>query len=142
MPSSAAGTATPREILAKLHELTLTDAPATVDLYAENGVHELPFAPPGAPSRLDGREAIRQMMNAGGGGPSPVEYTGFENVVVWKTTDPEVIVAEYELVGKVVSNGEPFRVPNLLVLRVRDGQILLTRSYFNPNQFAQLLASA
>lgn len=132
---------TPREMLAKLHELTLADAPATVDLYAEDGVHELPFAPPGAPKRLDGRETIRQMMNAQGGSTAPVEYENFENVVVWETTDPEVVIAEYELVGKIVASGEQFRVPNLLVLRVRDSRILLTRSYFNPNQFAELLKS-
>ncbi|MGW4210439.1 nuclear transport factor 2 family protein [Lentzea sp. NPDC004789] len=129
--------ATPREILTKLHELTLEDAARTVDLYAEDGVHELPFAPPGAPKRLDGREAIRALMNAQGSGPSPVQYQAFENVVVWETTDPEVIVAEYELVGNV--SGEPFRVPNLLVLRVRDGRIRLTRSYFDSTQLAELL---
>jgi len=131
--------ATPREILTTLHEFTLSDTAATVDLYAEDGVHELPFAPPGAPKRLDGREAIRALMNAQGSGPSPVEYQAFENVVVWDTTDPEVIIAEYELVGKVVGTGAQFRVPNLLVLRVREGKILLTRSYFNPSQFAELL---
>jgi uncharacterized protein len=134
--------ATPREILTTLHELALSDAAATVDLYAEDGVHELPFAPPGVPKRLDGRESIRALMNAQGSGPSPVVYQAFENVVVWDTTDPEVIIAEYELVGTIVGSGEQFRVPNLLVLRVRDGKILVTRSYFNPNQFADLLPTS
>jgi ketosteroid isomerase-like protein len=31
------------------------------------------------------------------------------------------------------------QLPNLLVLRVRDGRILLTRSYFDPGRLAELL---
>jgi len=58
-------------------------------------------------------------------------------VVVWDATDPEVLIAEHELVGEVV--GTRFRVPNLLVPRVWEGRILSTRSYFAPGQFADLL---
>ena len=129
----------PREVLARLHELTVTDEAAAVDLYAEDAVHELPFAPAGAPARIEGRETLRQMM-AAQGGRSPVKYEAFENVHVWETTDPEVIIAEYEIVGTVVSTGAEFRIPQLLILRVRAGQILLTRSYLNPVQLAELLA--
>ena len=58
-------------------------------------------------------------------------------MVVWDATDPEVLIAEHELVGEVV--GTRFRVPNLLVPRVREGRILPPRSYFAPGQFADLL---
>ncbi|GLY79964.1 nuclear transport factor 2 family protein [Actinoallomurus iriomotensis] len=136
---SSSATLTPREVLARMHELTVTDEAAAVDLYAENAVHEIPFAPAGAPARIEGREALRQMMDAQGG-QSPVKYQGFENVQVWETTDPEVIIAEYEVVGIVVSTGAGFRIPQLLILRVRDGKILLSRGYLNPGQFAELLA--
>ncbi|MGI5230727.1 nuclear transport factor 2 family protein [Actinoallomurus sp. CA-142502] len=136
---SSSTTLTPREVLARMHELTVTDEAAAVDLYAENAVHEIPFAPAGAPARIEGREALRQMMDAQGG-QSPVKYQGFENVQVWETTDPEVIIAEYEVVGIVISTGAGFRIPQLLILRVRDGKILLSRSYLNPGQFAELLA--
>jgi ketosteroid isomerase-like protein len=137
MPSSPAPT--PREVLARLHELTVAGEATAVDLYAEDAVHELPFAPAGAPARVEGRETLRQMMNTQGG-RSPVKYRGFENVQVWETTDPEVIIAEYEVVGTVVSTGAGFRFPQLLVLRVREGQILLSRSYLDPGQLAELPA--
>jgi uncharacterized protein len=112
--------ATPREILARMHELTLTDDKAVVDLYAE------------------GREALRALMNAQSG-RSPVTYEGFENLTVWETTDPEVIIAEYEIAG-TGADGAGFRIPQLLVLRVRDGRIALTRSYLNPAQLAALMS--
>jgi uncharacterized protein len=130
--------ATPREVLARMHELTLTDDKAVVDLYAEDGAHELPFAPPGAPRRIEGREALRALMNAQSG-RSPVTYEGFENLTVWETTDPEVIIAEYEIAG-TGADGAGFRIPQLLVLRVRDGRIALTRSYLNPAQLAALMS--
>ncbi|MFB9833522.1 nuclear transport factor 2 family protein [Actinoallomurus acaciae] len=137
MSSSTA--ATPREVLARLHELTVADEAGAVDLYAEDAVHEIPFAPAGAPARVEGQEALRRLMDAQGG-RSPVKYQGFENVQVWDTTDPEVIIAEYEVVGTVVSTGAGFRLSQLLILRVRDGRILLTRSYLDPGRFAELLA--
>jgi hypothetical protein len=43
------------------------------------------------------------------------------------------------LIGSRAALGTPGDVV-VLVLRVRDGQILLTRSYFNPGQLAELLA--
>ncbi len=113
----------------------MTDIQLKVTCQVPNGHLNVPR------SERNGREAVRQLVNAQGCGPSPVEYQSFDNVVVWETTDPEVAIAEYEPVGKIVASGEQFHVPNLLVLRVRDGQVLLTRSYFNPNQFAELLKS-
>jgi uncharacterized protein len=57
VPSSA----TPAEVLASRADLILTgDADGYADLFASDGVIELPFAPPGVPGRLEGREAIRQ----------------------------------------------------------------------------------
>jgi ketosteroid isomerase-like protein len=131
--------ATPREVLTRMHELTLADDAAVVELYAEDGVHELPFAPPGAPRRIEGRESLRALMSSSGG-RSPVTYEGFENLTVWDTTDPEVIIAEYEIVGRTDSDGTGFRIPQLLVLRVRDGRIALTRSYLDPARLAELMA--
>ncbi|GAA4495280.1 hypothetical protein GCM10023191_035770 [Actinoallomurus oryzae] len=78
-----------------MHELTVTDEAAAVDLYAGNAVHEIPFAPAGAPARVEGREALRRLMDAQG--RSPVKYQSFENVQVWETTDPEVIIGAVAL---------------------------------------------
>jgi ketosteroid isomerase-like protein len=132
--------ATPRELLDRVLDLTLTDAASAVDLYAEDGVHEIPFAPPGTPTRIEGREALRAAMSAQGDGRSPVAYERFENLTVWEATDPDVVIAEYEIVGTVSATSAVFRFPQLLVLRARDGHIVQTRGYFNPTQLAQLLA--
>ena len=47
------------------------------------------------------------------------------------TTDPEVIVAEFEYQGTVAETEEPFVLPGIFVLRVRDGEIISSRDYFD-----------
>lgn len=135
----SAANPSPRELLDRLHELTLQDGAATHELYAEDAVHEVPFAPAGTPSRIEGRETLRQMMSAEG--DAPVEFQEFADRVVYETSDPEVVIAEYHIVGRITATGQQFRFPNLLVLRARDGKIVNTRSYFNPSQFAELVSA-
>jgi ketosteroid isomerase-like protein len=44
---------------------------------------------------------------------------------------PEVIIAEYDIEGEI-KDGDPFVFSYVLVLRVRDGQIVELRDYLNP----------
>jgi uncharacterized protein len=46
-------------------------------------------------------------------------------------TDPEVIVAEFEYRGTVAGTAEPFALPGILVLRVRDGETVSSRDCFD-----------
>jgi uncharacterized protein len=60
-----------------------------------------------------------------------------EAIVVHETTDPEVIVAEFEYRGTVVAKGKSFAVPCVFVLRVREGLIVESRDYIDHVAFAQ-----
>jgi ketosteroid isomerase-like protein len=51
--------------------------------------------------------------------------------VVHQTADPEVIIVEQEAAGTVTTTGRPFTLPNIIVLKVRDGQIVHLRDYVN-----------
>jgi uncharacterized protein len=95
------------------------------DLYAEDAVVELPFAP-GSPTRLEGREAIRAHFTAAAGGPLRLRAS---NLVIHETADPELIIAEFEYHGQVVTTGRTFQVSNIQVLRIRNGQIVSSRDY-------------
>lgn len=53
------------------------------------------------------------------------------DITIHETTDPEVIVAEFAYRGTVVETGEPFALPGVFVLRVRDGRIVSSRDYFD-----------
>ncbi len=97
------------------------------ELYAEQTDVRHPFAPLGDKPLLS-RDDLRKHF---GGAPALVGTVRFrpENIVVHETTDPEVIVAEFEYRGTAPATGEPFAVPCIFVIRVRDGQIVESRDY-------------
>lgn len=75
-----------------------------------------------------------------------------DNVAVHESTDPEVVVVEYDLHGQF-RDQEPFVLSYVMVMRVRDGLVLTSRDYGNPvataaamgltfDEFAALLEQA
>lgn len=100
-------------------------------LYAEDAVVVHPFAHPRTP--LTGRDALREHFAAGA-------RMGLElavrDAVVHETADPEVVVGEFAYEGRVVATGRRFRLPNVFVLRVRDGLIVESRDYADHVAFA------
>jgi ketosteroid isomerase-like protein len=124
-------THTPRQLLAEAQRLFLIkDLDGFADLFAEDGTHELPFAPPGVPALLRGREPIRRYLTSITG--TPLEITEFRDLTVHDTSDPEVIIAEYRAVGTVVGTGRPYTVSYVQLLRARDGEIVTWRDYWSP----------
>ncbi|MET7950219.1 hypothetical protein [Micromonospora sp. NPDC005324] len=53
------------------------------------------------------------------------------NITIHETTDPEVIIAEFEYQGTVADTGERFALPGIFVLRVRDSEIVSSHDYFD-----------
>ncbi|MFJ4788279.1 nuclear transport factor 2 family protein [Streptomyces sp. NPDC088794] len=98
------------------------------DLYAERTDVVHPFHPLRA-AALRSREELREHFT-----PTddvPQLHRRATDITIHETTDPEVIVAEFAYEGTVVETGEPFRLPGIFVLRVRDGQIIESRDYFD-----------
>jgi ketosteroid isomerase-like protein len=127
--------ASPREIYAQLADAQRDlHADRYAELFAPEGVLELPFRRPGIPARREGREAIRQAAKAGWTA-GPLRFEAVSNVRVHETTDPEVLVAEHDLVGVRIgvgtTNGRSCTLPFVWVLAVRDGQIAVLREYLN-----------
>ncbi|MEU6715852.1 nuclear transport factor 2 family protein [Nonomuraea sp. NPDC046802] len=122
---------TPLALLERAQKLFLAkDLGRFADMFAEDGTHELPFAPPGVPKFLRGREEIRRYLTSITS--TPLEMTGFHGLCVHETVDPEVIIAEYEGRGRVTSTGKPYQMPYIQLLRARDGEIVTWRDYWSP----------
>lgn len=98
------------------------------DLYAEHTDVVHPFDPLRAPA-LRTRAELRAHFRPTGAGPELDRRPA--NITIHQTTDPEVIVAEFEYRGTVVETGESFVLPGIFVLRVRDGEIVSSRDYFD-----------
>ena len=122
---------TPAEVLARRRRLILSgDADGFADLFAPDAVIEAPFAPPGAPVRLEGREAIREYSRHVMA--SPLRLEDFEEAELYQTQDPEVVIVEMRTKGTVTTTGRPFAATSIQVLRIRDGQIVLFRDFADP----------
>lgn len=97
-------------------------------LYAEQTDVVHPFDPLRGPA-LRTRDELREHFRPTGVGPRLDRRA--EHITIHETTDPEVIIAEFEYRGTVVDTGEPFVQPAIFVLRVRDGEIVSSRDYFD-----------
>jgi uncharacterized protein (TIGR02246 family) len=123
--------ATPADVLAQRRRLILSgDADGFADLFAPDAVIELPFAPPGAPSRLEGREAIREYSRRFMA--SPMRLEDFEVTELYQTQDPEVMIAEMRVKAILSTTGRSVEATSVQVLRIREGQIVLFRDFANP----------
>jgi ketosteroid isomerase-like protein len=119
-------TASPCEVIERLLAGIAAGATAGLaELYAESAVVELPFAQPGG-VRLVGREQLAQHFARAGRAPFRLRPI---NVKLRQTTDPEVVVAEYDYQGELPSTGRRFVVANVQIVRVRNGLILSSRDF-------------
>ncbi|MER6381941.1 nuclear transport factor 2 family protein [Streptomyces sp. NPDC001250] len=131
MPDAISAAPGPREVLTRYQQAMLDkSADNLADLYAVDAVHEFPFLFPGMPTRYQGREEVRAGYRALWGA-SPAQPQEIREVAVHQSTDPEVITVEQLVTGTVTTTGQPFGFPGLLVIRVRNGQILHVRDYMD-----------
>ena len=84
---------------------------------------KLPFAPAGG-LRLEGRAAIEEHFLRAVQAPMKLQPC---EVRIHRTTDPEVVIAEYDYQGSATRTGRTFVVSNVQILRVRRGRIITSR---------------
>jgi ketosteroid isomerase-like protein len=130
MPSSArSATAGPREIFERFRRMIVSnDLDAFGKLAADDVIVEEPFAPPGRPRRIVGREQIAAYARPRRAA-LPVRFEDFRDVVIHDTADPQTIIAEYAMTGTVTTTGRQASASFVTVLTVRDGQIVRWREY-------------
>jgi ketosteroid isomerase-like protein len=131
----------PREVLTELHRRMIDDPLTMLDLYSSDVVHERPFARQGIPRQVIGREENRLLLSMALDA-APVRFTGFRDLVVHEGADPQVLIAEYVATGVVVATGKEFELGNLLIIRVRDGEVVSVRDYTDPLPTAEVFATA
>jgi uncharacterized protein len=132
----------PREVFARMQQQWLgstTSSAVAGDQLADDVVIETPFAPPGRPRRFQGRGEWLAFAEAGRASAPPFRLDECRNVVIHETTDPEVIVVEYELVGTATATNHRAAAAFIGVLRVRDGKIVHWREYQNTLAIAHAL---
>ncbi|GAB3845580.1 nuclear transport factor 2 family protein [Dactylosporangium cerinum] len=115
------------------------DTERFVNLLAPDAFIEWPFRPAGVPGRVQGRDQIREFLTTQANGL--VTFDEYRKTVIHETTDPEVVIVEYEAHGTVIPTGAPLHQTIIAVLRIRDGLVVSYRDYLNPLVLAEVLAS-
>ncbi|RJQ67886.1 nuclear transport factor 2 family protein [Pseudonocardiaceae bacterium YIM PH 21723] len=105
------------------------DIQSWLDLWAEDGVMEFPFAPPGWPTRLEGRSAIADYMRDY---PDHIDLHEIQFLHLHQTTDPDTVVAETRGLGRILATGAPFDMTYIVVATTRDGLFTGYRDYWSP----------
>lgn len=130
--------ATPAGVLARRRHLILNgDADGFADLFAPDAVIESPFAGPGTPVRLEGREAIREYSRRVMA--SPLRLENFEMAELHQTQDPEVVIVEMRTKGTLTTTGRSFTATSIQILRIREGHIVLFRDFADPRVLEEVI---
>ena len=99
------------------------------DMFAEDGVQEHPFAPPGLNTPIVGRDAIAANLAQI---RKLFRIDGLTDAVEIETTDPDLIVIEFSGFGEGLLTKEPYDQKYMSVIKMRDGYITHYKDYWNP----------
>lgn len=104
-----------------------------IDLWAEDGVLEFPFAPAGRRGRYVGKADILAYMQATSsrmtGG---IQTEGMGYFQVRPMLDPSSCCLEMSVKGRILATGEPYEQKYVSIIETRDGKLTLYREYWNP----------
>lgn len=125
----SADTSFPQWLAPAIEGLVSGDLDAWMDVYADDAVHEFPFAAPGAPQRLEGKEAIERFMSDIAG---RIRFGTFSDVRVRETGDEVVIEAEGHHWD--AATDDPFDLRYVWIITRRDGRVTRLRDYMGPRR--------
>ncbi len=109
------------------------DVDGWVQIYAPDAVHEFPFAPPGAPRRLEGRDAIAAYLRQL---PGRIRFGALSDVRVREAGDELIIEATGH--HHRLRDETPSDLSYVWFITRRDGQVAHIRDYMNPLQLSSL----
>ncbi|NYI08212.1 nuclear transport factor 2 family protein [Allostreptomyces psammosilenae] len=115
------------------------DMSAFADLWAPDGTLEFPFAAPGAPRRLSGREEVRAYL---ADYTDHIDLRALPEFRVHPTLDPRTAVVEMRAEGFVVPTGRPYELRYVAVVTVEADGISSYRDYWSPLAAAEALGDA
>jgi uncharacterized protein len=115
-----------RDFLRLLAEKNLD---AWIELWIEDAVQEMPFSPPGFPTKLEGREALyKHYSNL----PQAFGRIAFPDLVIHAMLDPNWVMAEYRGEIDVLATDRPYNNHYCGLFHLQAGRITLFREYYNP----------
>ncbi|HEY3889555.1 MAG TPA: nuclear transport factor 2 family protein [Caulobacteraceae bacterium] len=100
-----------------------------IELWAEDGVLDFPFAPAGRQRTYRGKAEILAYMSAT---PGRVAVDAVDQVRLFPMQDPEIAVVELTIKGHVPTSGAPYDQAYVLFFETKGGKLWRYREYWNP----------
>ncbi|MCE3551656.1 nuclear transport factor 2 family protein [Pseudonocardia sp. RS11V-5] len=110
------------------------DIDALGEIFADDVVVRLPFAPDPVPKVTEGKEAVLALY---GGFPHLVGPLGFHDLVISPLATEGEFVAEYRSDTTMLATGQPYRNAYISTFTVRDGKLAAFAEFFDPLVFLQ-----
>jgi len=107
-----------------------------IELWADDGICEFPFAPEDRPRRLRGKQEIYEYMSAY---PGRLSIDSVEDLRVHPGQDPGTLVVEMNVKGTATETGRPYDQQYVFIAHTKDGKIAHYREYWNPIVAAEAL---
>ncbi len=108
-----------------------------IELWADDGVCEFPFASPERPRFLQGKEQILAYMTDY---PSRISIDGVDELRVHPALDPNVVVVEMTIRGRAIETNKTYNQQYVIVAEAHDGKLAHYREYWNPLVSAEALS--
>ncbi len=105
------------------------DAPGWLAHAHPDMVLEFPFAPPGLPSRIEGKAAVEQYLHSV---PGQVEFDDVTVLHEHQTTDADTAIIEWTARGHIKATGAPYEMAYAVAVTLIDGLMAVYREYWNP----------
>lgn len=106
------------------------------DLFADDIVQKVPFAPEGTPDTISGKSAVGKSFE---GLPLMFKSLKYSNVEIVETTDDNFAIGFAHADG-VLPTGDPYPQNYVFYVRLENGKIREYREYMNPVQLGKALA--
>jgi hypothetical protein len=100
-----------------------------IELWAEDGTCEFPFAPEGVQRVYSGKPEILAYMAAAAG---KIVIDSIAHLRVHPMLDPEAAAVELAINGRAVATGRPYNQRYAAFVEVKNGKIWRYREYWNP----------
>jgi ketosteroid isomerase-like protein len=121
------------ERLFRMHLAMFTDPAMTqeayANLWAEDAVHEYPFAPAPYSKKIEGRDAITAYIT---NVTQLATNWSFTNFAFSATSDPDTVFVEFEGSALVTATGKRYQQIYVGRITLREGKIAHYREFWNP----------
>jgi uncharacterized protein len=128
---------TAHELIEELIQRSLAGNNSIIDLYADDGVHELPFSPTGEPVTIT-RPQMAERLAAASDAPPRFVDQHLRALTVYEP-DPRTAIAEYAIDGRIAATDTPVTVTAIMLVTESGGQIERSRAYLNPSVLASIM---